>query len=1745
MARISVICLGVFAAAIAHAQSGTGELGSFNFDGSNPTSGLVATGAPVISTLNSHTPPHSLLFPAGNNYEAYTLPSATSTLYTRQYIDISSIGSTSNDFLRLYHGSSQLMSIFLNSSSGHPSYYNQAAGATTTMSSTSFPTGSIHLVELYVKMSATAGQVICKIDDATVYTSAATLNTGTSTIDTVWFGQIGNTAPVGWGTTYMDNVDFSAINWIGPINPSSGTGELGSFNFDGSNPTSGLVATGAPVVSTLNSHTPPHSLSFPAGNNYETYTLPSATSVLYTRQYIDITSTGSTSNAFLRLYHGSSELMSIFLNSPDGHPSYYNQATGATTTISSTSFPSGSIHLVELYTKISATAGQVICKIDGTTVYTSAATLNTGTSTIDTVWFGQIGNTAPVGWGTTYMDNVDFSANNWIGPINAAAAPVFSPTPGSYTTAQVVSLTDSTAGANIYYTTDGTTPTSASSLYTQAINVGSTETIQAIAIAPNYANSTITSGNYTIVSPPTLSGLSPTSGVVGTSVTISGSNFGASQGTSIVSFNGATATPTSWSASSIVVPAPTGATTGNVVVTVGGASSNGSLFTVVQALCGQCHPPNLTLSCTATTIVPPATTQCTAKLPATATGTVSMGTYAGDTKSVQPDWTGAATQSNLLESASAGTHTFTASYPGDNYWSAASASVTLTVQTGSTYPNMTLTCTPTDNGTVQPATCSAQLTAGSTGYVAFTDGTFYSFALINPSGQAAISTEFVGLANGTYNISASYGGDGTYGSAVASANVVVNGGTPSTESLASQVTVTCTPSTVVVPQTGTCTAQVPVGATGTVAFTYGINGQYQTVVPVDGTGDAATYNMFIGASAGSNSVTARYSGDSAYAPSTASTSVTVVQAGTNPGTVPYIQPPTIAMGCNSPIGAGGAAECTAWVSPGATGYILYYSNANGRTVAEPIDSSGYTDALDEVSNVPPGSYYVSASYGGDQTYASGWTWVAVDVTAIGISGISPTSGAVGTVVTISGSGFGASQGSSTVSLNGIPASPTSWSDTSITVPVPGGASTGPFTVTAAGAQAVSPTFTVQQSPFITAISPTSGPAGTVVTITGIGFASAPGPATVDFNGIIPASYVSWSSTSIQVAVPEGATSGNVYVTASNVSSNGVPFIVTKQTPTITWAQPAPIQSGTALSSAQLNATATIAGTFTYSPVAGTVPPVGANTLTVTFTPSDSVDYNTATATVTLQVVGDSAIISTIAGTGTAGFSGDGAALSIELNTPGSIARDSSGNLYFADISNHRVRKLTISTGSITTIAGNGSLNYDGDGGLATSAGLGYPSSIAVDSAGNVYIGDIGANDQNVTQGGVRMVSATTGTISTIASYSFETETPMEPIDLSFNNSGTLYINDQTYDDVLMFNPATGSVLCIVGSHAVEVNGVAAGACTFPVPGGSGQAIKRIAFDPQGHNLYFTTGPSIFQINAAGLLSNIAGTGTAGPDSGDYGPASAAVINASAMATDVIGNVYFADNQTRIREIVMASGQIVPVAGNGTLGYFGNHVPALTAEMNDPIGIITDAADDIIFTDSNNNIIREVGATKVTPTLTLTANPQSVPFGSTATFTATVINGANPTGNVTFQIDGTPFGTVSLNNATATYNGSNEAWTIGNHTITAVYSGDSNNASASTGITFSVSGAPPPQIYGILADPAAIGTQVTISGDGFGWTQGTSTVSFNGVAATPISWSPTAIVVTVPAGATTGNVIVIVGGNPSNAYLFMVSGSCSP
>jgi YD repeat-containing protein len=157
-----------------------------------------------------------------------------------------------------------------------------------------------------------------------------------------------------------------------------------------------------------------------------------------------------------------------------------------------------------------------------------------------------------------------------------------------------------------------------------------------------------------------------------------------------------------------------------------------------------------------------------------------------------------------------------------------------------------------------------------------------------------------------------------------------------------------------------------------------------------------------------------------------------------------------------------------------------------------------------------------------------------------ISGVSPASGGVNSQVTISGSGFGIPQGSGSVTFNGTAATPFSWSDSSIIVPVPAGATTGPVVVSAGGINSNSVTFTVAPGPSITALSLTTGAAGAPVTISGQNFGASQGSSVVRFNGL-PASVTSWTATSIGVTVPSNVSSGPVTVSVGQQVSNGVTF----------------------------------------------------------------------------------------------------------------------------------------------------------------------------------------------------------------------------------------------------------------------------------------------------------------------------------------------------------------------------------------------------------------------------------------------------------------------------------------------------------------------------------------------------------------------------------------------------------------------------
>ena len=167
--------------------------------------------------------------------------------------------------------------------------------------------------------------------------------------------------------------------------------------------------------------------------------------------------------------------------------------------------------------------------------------------------------------------------------------------------------------------------------------------------------------------------------------------------------------------------------------------------------------------------------------------------------------------------------------------------------------------------------------------------------------------------------------------------------------------------------------------------------------------------------------------------------------------------------------------------------------------------------------------------------------VKFTVPAPSITSLSPTSGPAGTAVTITGTNFGTASGSSTITFNGLAATPTSWSTTKVVTAVPFEASTGSVILTVGGQASNGVTFTVPV-PTISSLSPSSGPGGTPVIIAGTNFGSTQGSSTVTFNGAV-ATPISWSATSIEVLVPAGAITGNLVVTVGGLSGNGVNFTV--------------------------------------------------------------------------------------------------------------------------------------------------------------------------------------------------------------------------------------------------------------------------------------------------------------------------------------------------------------------------------------------------------------------------------------------------------------------------------------------------------------------------------------------------------------------------------------------------------------------------
>ncbi len=333
---------------------------------------------------------------------------------------------------------------------------------------------------------------------------------------------------------------------------------------------------------------------------------------------------------------------------------------------------------------------------------------------------------------------------------------------------------------------------------------------------------------------------------------------------------------------------------------------------------------------------------------------------------------------------------------------------------------------------------------------------------------------------------------------------------------------------------------------------------------------------------------------------------------------------------------------------------------------------------------------------------------------------------------------------------------------------------------------------------------------------------------------------------------------------------------------------------------------------------------------------------------------NSQIINTFSGNGTAGYIGDGGpATSASMSDPNGLVFDAAGNLYESEFYNHVIRKITPS-GTITTIAGIGTSGYSGDGGPATAARLNNPINLAIDGTGNLYIADF---NNNV----VRKIS-TTGFISTFAGtglpgYSGDggpatVAKLFKPSGLAIDATGNVFISDCSNNRVRKV--ATSSTITTYagtgGSGSSGDGGQATSAQVFQPFG--------VTLDATG-NLYIAESPSnkVRKVAPGGIITTFAGTGSVG-FSGDGGPAiSAQINNPTGVALDSAGNIYIDDqSNSRIRK-VSPLGVITTIAGNGIVGYAGDGGPAIAAEMNDNTTLAFDASWRLYFTDNLNNRIR--------------------------------------------------------------------------------------------------------------------------------------------------------------------------------------------
>ncbi|MBI5427835.1 MAG: SMP-30/gluconolactonase/LRE family protein [Nitrospinae bacterium] len=341
-------------------------------------------------------------------------------------------------------------------------------------------------------------------------------------------------------------------------------------------------------------------------------------------------------------------------------------------------------------------------------------------------------------------------------------------------------------------------------------------------------------------------------------------------------------------------------------------------------------------------------------------------------------------------------------------------------------------------------------------------------------------------------------------------------------------------------------------------------------------------------------------------------------------------------------------------------------------------------------------------------------------------------------------------------------------------------------------------------------------------------------------------------------------------------------------------------------------------------------------------------------------------IERVAGSGEAGFSGDGGpAVKASLRTPAGLALDKDGNLYIADRENHRVRKVD-AKGTVTTVAGNGTAGFSGDGGPAVEASLNLPSGVAVDDKGTLYISDRSNNRiRTVDPKGIIQTFAGSGVAGFLGDAGQAKLAQLDkPFGIALDKKRNLYIADRNNNRVRKVD-ANGAITTVAGDGG------------FFFMGDNGPAYKASLAAPTGvavgdsGAIYIAdrNNNRVRAIDNLGMIRTVIGTGQQ-----DYNGDSEVARETNlhlpfGVALDKNGDLLVADrSHYRIRRVNVDTGKVETLAGNGVKMFQGDGGPATGAGLSFPQGIVVDGKDNVIFSDKGNFRIRKISPDGIIDTI---------------------------------------------------------------------------------------------------------------------------------------------------------------------------------